>query len=267
MKNKNAASAHTPVSLITGASSGLGREFAHLAAQSGFNVVALGRNSRALIQLKQDLENSYGITVYMLSLDLCKQESIKKVLAFLERHRLSVDLLINNAGFGYASPYASSKKARQNNLEKLDVTVVRKLCHALLPAMLKRKSGAILNVASVAAFLPGPYMATYFASKAYVYSLSCALHDELRHVGIKVSALCPGPVNTRFWESADAGRTIYTKIMKSPASVARAGFKGLMRNKAVILPGLLAKTIFFASRILPRSWVSRLAGLMNQNTL
>lgn len=254
------------LALITGATSGLGIEFARLAAQDGFTIVATGQNKKALKQLSSELAQNYGATVYCLALNLCKKGAVKRLIHFVEDLNYPVELLVNNAGFGLDAPFAKSNKERQNNLEKLDVTVVRKLCRHVLPAMLKRGSGAILNVASVAAFLPGPSMATYFASKAYVASFSLALHHELADKGIRVSALCPGPVKTAFWERANADKTIYVRLAQKPDIVARSAWRGLKRNKALIVPGILGKSIVFASRLLPRKWMTAGASRMNRNT-
>lgn len=252
------------LALITGATSGLGREFARLAAQDSFTIVATGQNQKALKKLSSELAQNYGTTVYTLALNLCKKGAVKRLVHFVEDLNIPLDLLVNNAGFGLDAPFVQSNKKQQNDLETLDVAVVRKLCRHFLPSMVKRGGGAILNVASVAAFLPGPYMATYFASKAYIASFSLALHHELADKNISVSTLCPGPVKTAFWERANADKTIYVELAKKPDAVAWAAWRGLKRNKALIVPGILAKCIVLGSRLFPRSWMAAGAFRMNR---
>lgn len=251
--------------LITGATSGMGSLFSRHAAAEGFSILALDLDQKKLEELKIDLEKTYGIKVITLVKDLSKGGAVKEVVSFVKDKGVPVQMLINNAGFGYDAPFAQSDKRRQNALEAVDVKVVRQLCRAFLPSMVKNQSGYILNVASVAAFMPGPYMATYFASKSYVYSLTMGLHYEVEDEGVHVTALCPGPTRTPFWDNADAGKTIYVKMAMRPEDVVDAGFRGVLKNKPFVIPGFLAKALVLGSRLLPRGFVTRVALGMNKH--
>lgn len=264
--NKVTEDAKSPkYALITGASSGMGKLFSTHAASDGYNIIALGMETeeKALETLKQNLKEQFGVKTYVLLKDLSKKGAVKEIEAFVKDHNLTVDMLINNAGFGYDAPFIKSDKKRQNMLEAVDVKVVRQLCRAFLPAMVKRHDGKVLNIASAAAFMPGPYMATYFASKAYVYSLSMALHYELEETGVSVTTLCPGPVKTPFWDAADAGDSLYVKMALPPEKVARIAYNGLKKNKALVLPGFLSKFFPFAGRIFPRALMAYAAMGLN----
>ena len=161
---------------------------------------------------------------------------------------------MNNAGFGYDAPFAESSLERQRALVQTNDMALMEFCHAFAPGMAERGHGGILNVASVAGFVPGPYMSTYYASKAFVQSFSSALHMELRPYGVHVTALCPGPVRTPFWDNADAGGTALARMTISAPRVARAAIRALGCNRLLCCPGVLAKVIVFGSRLVPRTW-------------
>ena len=184
-----------------------------------------------------------------------------KLLADVGANGETVDLLVNNAGFGLIGRFAELDAKLERQMIDLNVGALTDLCRAVAPGMIERKSGAILNVASTAAFQPGPKMAVYFATKAFVLSLSEALHEELKPRGIKVSCLCPGPTRTEFGEVAGFGGsgTFDRVAMDAPAVVA-AGLRGLDRNRAVVVPGLVNKTVAASTRFAPRSVVRRIAG-------
>jgi short-subunit dehydrogenase len=172
-----------------------------------------------------------------------------------------VDMLVNNAGFGLRGPFAELDAARQRGMIDLNCGALTELCRAVAPAMLERRSGAILNVASTAAFQPGPWMAVYFATKAYVLSFTEALHEELKPHGVKVSALCPGPTRTEF--GAVAGiQSIgqFDRLSMEAGPVVRAGLEGLENNRAVVIPGTTNRVGAWSTRFAPRSFVRRVAG-------
>jgi short-subunit dehydrogenase len=176
-----------------------------------------------------------------------------------------VDLLINNAGFGLSGRFARLDAKRQREMIDLNCGALVELAHAVLPPMIQQKSGAILNVASTAAFQPGPGMAVYFATKAFVLSFSEALHEEVRKDGILVSALCPGPTATEFgdvagWKPAGPSAKIFVDMAADPASVVRAGLEGLEKGQAIVIPGVINKSTAQAHRFFPRSWVRKAAG-------
>jgi short-subunit dehydrogenase len=179
-------------------------------------------------------------------------------MADIAAHGERVECLINNAGFGLWGRFASLDGARQRQMIDLNCGTLVELCHAVIPAMIARKSGAILNVASTAAFQPGPGMATYFATKAFVLSFSEALHEEVRKSGVRVTALCPGPTATEFGDVAGfKGNGAFEKLSASSSEVVAAGLKALDSNRAVVIPGLLNKFGAQGHRLLPRTWLRK----------
>ena len=184
-----------------------------------------------------------------------------KLLADVGANGETVDLLVNNAGFGLIGRFAELDAKLERQMIDLNVGALTDLCRAVAPGMIERKSGAILNVASTAAFQPGPKMAVYFATKAFVLSLSEALHEELKPRGIKVSCLCPGPTRTEFGEVAGfGGNGAFDRLAMGAAEVVEAGLKGLDKNKAVVITGTFNKIGALSTRFAPRSTVRKIAG-------
>ena len=246
----------TPVALVTGASAGLGAEFARQLGKSGHRLVLAARRTERLEALAAELGNARAVTA-----DLAKPGAAAELLEDIERAGESVDLLINNAGFGLHGRIAELDAARQREMIDLNCGALLDLARAVLPAMIERGSGGILNVASTAAFQPGPGMAVYFATKAFVLSLTEALHEEVKRHGIKVTALCPGPTKTEFGEVAGfGGNGAFDRLSMDSQAVVRAGLKGLERNKAVVIPGMLNKTGAVSTRFVPRAVVRKIAG-------
>jgi short-subunit dehydrogenase len=244
------------VTLITGASAGLGAEFARQCAKRGAPLALAARRRERMEALGTEL----GGEVHVFEADLAKPGAAASLIAALEAEGLSVDTLINNAGFGLGGKFADRPLGRLSEMIDLNVRALTELCHLVLPAMRERGRGAILNVASTAAFQPGPNMAVYYASKAYVLSFTEALHHELKGSGIKVSALCPGPTESEFSDVADSHSPTLER-MKVPASgVVEAGLRGLDANKAVVVPGFKNKVGAQMSRILPRSTMRNIIG-------
>jgi short-subunit dehydrogenase len=218
--------------------------------------VLAARRKERLEELARELGNARAVAI-----DLAKKDAAAKLLADLEANGEVVDLLINNAGFGLIGRFAELDAKRQRQMIDLNVGALTDLCRAVAPGMIKRKSGAILNVASTAAFQPGPKMAVYFATKAFVLSLSEALHEELKRHGIKVSCLCPGPTRTEFGEVAGFGGSVaFDRLAMSAAKVVEIGLKGLDRNKAVVITGTINKIGALSTRFAPRSTVRKIAG-------
>ncbi|MBA2771265.1 MAG: SDR family oxidoreductase, partial [Sphingomonas sp.] len=216
------------IALITGASAGLGAEFARQLANRGQRLVLAARRTERLEALAAELGNARAVTV-----DLGRPGAAAELIGDIERAGESVELLVNNAGFGLHGRIAKLDPARQRAMIDLNCGALFDLSRAVLPAMIERKSGAILNVASTAAFQPGPGMAVYFATKAFVLSLSEALHEEVKRHGIRVTALCPGPTKTEFGEVAGfAGNGAFDRWSMDSETVVRAGLAGLERNKA-----------------------------------
>ena len=243
------------VALVTGASAGLGAEFARQLSAKGQRLVLVARRKDRLEALAGELGNARTV-----EMDLSQPGATALLMANLAKHGESVELLVNNAGFGLAGAFAELEGLRQREMIDLNCGALMELAHAVLPGMIERRSGGILNVASTAAFQPGPGMAVYFATKAFVLSFSEALHDEAKPHGVKVSCLCPGPTRTEFRSvSGFDPKGRLAKISADSPSVVRAGLKGLERNQAVVVPGLTNKIISQVNRFAPRSVMRRAA--------
>jgi hypothetical protein len=246
----------TKVALVTGASAGLGVEFARQLSKRGHKLVLAARRKDRLEALAKQLGNARAVAI-----DLSKNTGAAELIADLEANGEQVDLLVNNAGFGLIGRFVELDAKRLRQMIDLNVGVVADLCRAVAPGMIERKSGGIINVASTAAFQPGPKMAVYFATKAFVLSLTEALHEELKSYGIKVSCLCPGPTRTEFGEVAGfGGNGMFDHVAMGPVEVVKAGLKGLDKNHAVVVPGWMNKVTAASTRFVPRSVVRKIAG-------
>ena len=244
------------VALITGASAGLGVEFARQLSAKGYALVLAARRKERLDALATDLGKARVVAI-----DLSKVNAAAKLMANLEANGEKVDLLINNAGFGLIGRFAKLDAKRQRQMIDLNVGALTDLCRAVAPAMIERKSGGIVNVASTAAFQPGPKMAVYFATKAFVLSFSEALHEELKPHGVTVTCLCPGPTRTEFGEVAGfGGNSMFDRVAMEPPEVVEAGLAGLDKNHAVVVPGILNKAVAASTRFAPRPVVRKIAG-------
>ena len=244
-----------PVAVVTGASAGLGVEFARQLSAKGHRLVLVARRRERLDELAAELGNARAV-----ELNLSQPGAAGALMADVIRHGETVGVLVNNAGFGLAGQFAELDGRRQREMIDLNCGALAELAHAFLPGMIDRKAGSILNVASTAAFQPGPGMAVYFATKAFVLSFSEALHDEVKRHNVKVSCLCPGPTRTEFRSvSGFDPKGRLAKISADAPSVVRAGLKGLERNRAVVVPGLANKAISQAHRLFPRAFMRRAA--------
>ena len=248
------------VALITGASAGLGVDFARQLSARGERLLLVARRKDRLDALAAELGNAR-----VVAMDLSQAGAVEHLMADLASHDEHVDLLVNNAGFGLTGRFSALDGKRQREMIDLNCGALTELAHAVLPGMIERKRGRILNVASTAAFQPGPGMAVYFATKAFVLSFSEALHEEVKKDGIIVTALCPGPTATEFGEVAGfrpAGRSakLFVDMAADSASVVRSGLEGLNKGQAIVIPGLMNKATAQANRFFPRSWVRRIAG-------
>jgi short-subunit dehydrogenase len=244
------------VALITGASAGLGVEFARQLSKRGHRLVLVARRKDRLDDLAKALGKARAV-----ALDLSKPNAAAKLMADVAANGEVVDILVNNAGFGLIGQFAALDAKRERQMIDLNVGTLTDLCRAVAPQMIKRKSGAILNVASIAAFQPGPKMVVYFATKAFVLSLSEALHEELKPHGIKVSCLCPGPTRTEFGDVAGfRGSALFERLAMTAADVVEIGLAGLDRNRAVVVSGWVNKVISTSTRFTPRPWARKIAG-------
>jgi short-subunit dehydrogenase len=246
----------TKVALITGASAGLGIEFARQLGKRGHRLVLAARRKDRLEELAKELGNARAVAI-----DLSEEGAATELMGDLERSGEQVDILINNAGFGLIGLFPELDAGRQREMIDLNIGTLTDLCRAIAPGMIDRKSGGILNLASTAAFQPGPRMAVYFATKAYVLSFTEALHEELKPHGIHVTALCPGPTRTEFGEVAGFGGSgMFDRVAMAAPRVVRAGLKALDRNHAVVVPGLVNKIGAASTRFAPRPLVRKIAG-------
>jgi len=238
--------------LITGASSGIGKEFAKIFAEKNYNLVLASRGEEKLKKVSIELKQKYKIKVEYFTLDLSQQNSAQILFDKIQKRKIVIDVLINNAGFGKYGDFIETNIEEYLTMIQLNISTLTELTSLFAIEMLKRKSGKILNVASTAAFQPLPKFATYAASKSYVLHFSEALHFELRNSGINVSVLCPGPTETSFEHTANAKNSnlFKGKLMK-PQDVARIGYKGLMKNKMTIIPGFKNKFLAFLATVFP----------------
>ena len=253
------------VALITGASSGIGAAFAEALAVQGLDLILVARSEDKLRALGKQLHELHSRRVEVVTADLGVAGSAQKVHAASEALGMPVDLLINNAGFGTAGAFIKQDAERERQEVLLNAAAVVDMTHAFLPAMVERGHGGIINVASVASFQPLPYMAVYAATKAFVMSFSQAVRGEVRAKGVKVLALCPGPVDTPFFEAtgnAKLRKTVPKATMMSADDVVKDALRALKAGRSVCVPGLANKMMAASSRIVPRDLLSAMTALV-----
>ena len=251
--------------LITGASAGLGAGFAHGFAARGDDVVLVARDAARLRTLAAGLAESYGVTAHVQPLDLLDPGAIERLVLELEDEGLAITRLVNNAGFGLNGPFVEMDGPSQARMIDLNCRVPMELARALAPAMVARGEGGILNIASTAAFQPGPWMAVYYATKAFLLSFSEALHHELKGSGVKVAALCPGPTRTEFFARAEMEASFLSRFLAGSAEkVVADGIAALETNRAVKVSGLLNTAMASSMRITPRPVARRVAGALQK---
>jgi short-subunit dehydrogenase len=254
--------------LITGASRGIGYELAKIFARSGHDLILVGKDERRLRAVSVELGREYHIPVQAIAVDLSLIGAAEQIIEEIRGYSLKVDILINNAGFGAFGPFENNIAAQESAMIRVNMAALTELTKLILKDMRSRGSGRILNVASTAAFQPGPLMAVYYASKAYVLSFSEALADELRGSGVTVGVLCPGPTRTDFQRSAEMKPSKLSDWLTLEAStVAAAGYRGLMKNKTVIIPGFANKLLAFSVRLVPRRWAAGIVRRMHEASL
>ena len=251
--------------LITGASAGLGTHFALALAAEGHDLILVARRTDRLEQLAQLVRTRHNVGAHVITADLAKKNAVAKLVEAVSLQGLSVDLLVNNAGYGARGGFAEMDRQMQARMIDLNCRALMELSHAFLPDMLAARRGAILNVASTAAFQPGPWMAVYYATKAFVLSFSEALHEEVKDRGVHVSALCPGPTRTEFAEIADMGDSeLFKRFASAPEQVVADGLKALKANRAVIVSGGMNKVMASSIRVTPRALARRIAGSLQK---
>jgi short-subunit dehydrogenase len=250
--------------LITGASTGLGADFAHILASRRMNLVLVARNEERLTELANTLTKKYNVTCHVIRSDLAESGSAQRLFNEVAARKISVDILINNAGYGLWGPFAESKYTEMAGMMQLNINTLTELSRLFLPDMLARKYGHILNVASTAAFQPGPWMAVYYATKAYVLSFGEALAEELKGTGVSVTTLCPGPTKTEFFDRARMGNSRMKRMLfANSMACAQTGIDGMFQQRAVVVDGVVNWMFTLTARLLPRATMRRLAGLIN----
>jgi uncharacterized protein len=251
--------------LVTGASSGIGMDLARVFAQNGHNLVLLARGRKALDALAQELQTTFKVSAQVLEADLSDPQGPVKVAQELAGRNLHIDVLVNNAGFGLLGPHAELDGQRQLDMIQVNITSLVHLTRLLLPGMISRNTGGVLNVASTAAFQAGPNMAIYYATKAFVLSYTEALHEEISATQLHVSCLCPGPTNTGFVAAAGMEKVALFKFGAQPSEdVAKVGFGAFQKNQAIAISGVKNIVLALLGKLSPRYVTRKIAGTLNQ---
>jgi uncharacterized protein len=256
MKSPRDLPGERPAVVVTGASAGIGREIAKMAAAEGGPVVLVARSAEALAEAADEARRAGG-EAFAMTLDVALPDAPAELERFLAAHRLTCGILVNNAGSGLLGPAASLAREDQLRLIDLNIRALTALTLWFLPQMLARRRGGIINLSSVAGFLPGPNMAVYYATKAFVRSFSEALSEELRGTGVTVTCVAPGPVATAFLAKAGARRVRMFKAMPKMTAerVARAAWRGFKRGRRLVVPGAMASVTVFAVTHLPHAFI------------
>lgn len=245
--------------LITGASSGIGECFARALAKRKHHLVLVARSKGKLSALAEELQSQHGIPAFALDADLSAPGAGTALAEKVARENISVDLLVNNAGFGARGEFWKLPLARQQEMLRLNIFAVVELTHLLLPAMIERRRGAIINISSTASFQPVPYTSVYAATKAFVTSFSMSLAEELRPYGIQVVTLCPGGTATNFFVASDYRKRTLPGGLQRPEEVVESALRALDRNGGLVVPRFMNKFSVFAQRFAPRRAVARVA--------
>ncbi len=247
----------TPTVLITGASRGIGLAFANVFARENHNLILVARSEDELKEIQTELNEKHGVNVVVLSCDLTEPGAVQQLFEQIEQQSLTVDVLVNNAGFGDYGKFASGDWEKLQGMILLNVLALTQLSRLFLPGMIQRGSGQILNLGSTAAFQPGPMMAVYFATKAYVLSFSEAIAAEAKDSGVTVTILCPGPTQSNFISVSNMDRmagmgSVTADKLPTAAEVAEYGYASLQKGKVVAVHGTLNKLLAFSPRLAPR---------------
>lgn len=246
--------------LITGASSGIGYEFAKIFAEHGHNLILSARSKDILNDLADELRKKHSIEVHVMALDLTKPENSDNFETFCEDRDIFLENIINNAGFGDHEAFLYADWKKLEDMMRLNMETLVRITHTFLPLMVNAKRGGILNVASTAAFQPGPFMAVYYATKSFVLSFSEALNEELQGTGVHVTTLCPGPTLSGFQKTANMGKAKILQYLNMPTSraVAEYGYKAFMNKKAVAIHGVGNKLMVQSLRVSPRALILKI---------
>ena len=250
--------------LITGASSGIGLELARLFAADDSNLVLVARREDRLRALADELKSEFGADVFILPKDLSEKNAPKEIFDALQKENIQIDVVVNNAGFGTRGAVAEIDTDTQIDMIQVNVVALTHLTRLFLPGIIERGRGGILNVGSLAGFQPGPNLAVYYATKAYVLSFTEALSEEIKNPDIKITCLAPGPVRTEFGSKSDLDDSLLFKLSLMDAEpVVKAGYEGFRKGKVIVLPGIKQKIIPFLLRFTPRFLVRKIVKALN----
>lgn len=248
----------TKTALITGASSGIGVALARQFAEQGWNLILVARRQANLEELSRELRKEYNCQSHTIAFDLTKDHAARSLYDEVKLQNLNVDCLVNNAGRGHYGSFPELDWQMEEDTIYLNVTVLTSLCKLFSKDMVSKGEGRILNIASIAGFMPGPNMAVYYATKAYVNSLSCALHAELKESGVTVTVSCPGPTESEFFDKAGTGELKAMEYIKrmSAEDVANQAYTATMKGQSMVVHGWLNQLMTEAPRVLPRAWIA-----------
>lgn len=247
--------------LITGASSGIGLEMTKYFARDGYNLVLVARSEQSMKELAHNLNREYNISVTVIAKDLSQPSAPEELFAEVQAAGIHIDVLVNNAGYGNFGLFHETDLQKELDMLQLNIVALTHLTKLFVRGMVGKRKGRVLNVASTAAFQPGPLMAVYYASKAYVLSFSEALANELKEFGVNVTALCPGPTISGFQKTADMEKSKLVKnksAMMDSDTVARIGYAALMQGKPVVIPGAMNRAMAMSPRFVPRGTVTKI---------
>lgn len=245
------------IALITGASGGIGESFARALAAKGRDLVIVARSEEKLKQLASELHSAHGVRVEVIPADLSTRGAAVSLAGQLQQLNLPIDLLVNNAGFGARGEFWKLSLDRQSEMVRLNIFALVELTYLLLPEMIERRRGGVINVSSTASFQPLPYTTTYAATKAFVTSFSMGLAEELKPYGVRVVTLCPGGTRTNFFEAGHYGVRNIPGGMQSPEAVVQAALVALERGRGLVIPRVINKLSVFVQRFMPRETVAR----------
>ena len=247
--------------LVTGGSGGIGLELAKVLARHGFDLALVARTRDTLEAAAGQIEGKYDVKVHVFAADLRRREAPEEIFFFLRNENIPIEILVNNAGFGLGGEFSETEVTRELEMIQVNVAALTHMTKLFLPAMIKARSGRVMNVASTAAFQPGPLMAVYYASKAYVLSFSEALAEELRNSGVTVTALCPGSTRTHFAETAHVGSSRLVTLFGSAdaADVAEYGYRTMIEGTRVAIPGIKNKIVAQVNRFAPRTITAKVS--------
>jgi hypothetical protein len=264
MLSPQLSTTNRPVALVTGASSGIGRDLAIVLAEHGYDVVLVARRLGELERLAAELHRAHGVVAIPIAEDLRDPTVPQRLFESLTARGLVIDILVNNAGFGLSGSFAETDLGTELDMIQVNIAALTALTKWFLHGMIERGHGRILNLSSTAAFQPGPLIAVYYASKAYVLSFSQAVAEDVRNTGVTVTALCPGPTESHFAAVAGMRNSNLFRygLVMSSRDVAEFGYRAMMRGTRVAIPGLVNRVVAFASRFAPY----RLATLLSRKT-